>query len=349
MREQTQTQSRIARLLEILSYRRAHDSSGERAFLNAILRPHNPETDEFGNLYLKRGDQFAALWSCHVDTTHNRRGADRQPVRITTDNGRAIVALDRAAMKAGNCLGADNGAGVFVLLEMYRANVPGTYVFHRDEESGCRGSRFIAQEREEFLRPFKCAIAFDRYGDSEIITHQLGARTASDDFAFSLGGQMPALDLRPSSLGAFTDTESYAGLIPECTNVSCGYDHNHGPREILDLRYVMRLCEFATKLRPHDFEIARDPSEPFAGFNWHTDQSATDGDDWIRLIKECPKESAEVLNDYGINVTGGEAMEHAELCSVMLERSGLSFLEFAEEVYKYGGAMRSWVYDKFMH
>jgi hypothetical protein len=40
-----------------------------------------------------------------------------------------------------NCLGADCTTGVWLILEMIKANVPGVYVIHSDEEVGGKGAR----------------------------------------------------------------------------------------------------------------------------------------------------------------------------------------------------------------
>ena len=41
--------------------------------------------------------------------------------------------------------------------------------------------------------------------------------------------------------GVFTDTAEYVHLIPECLNISIGYQSEHTSKETLDLNYVMAL------------------------------------------------------------------------------------------------------------
>jgi hypothetical protein len=49
------------------------------------------------------------------------------------------------------------------------------------------------------------------------------------------------LGYAPDNTGSFTDTANYVRLIPECTNVSVGYDHEHGPSEVLDVVHLVAL------------------------------------------------------------------------------------------------------------
>ena len=55
---------------------------------------------------------------------------------------------------ASDCLGADDGAGVFLMLEMIDANVEGTYIFHRGEERGGWGSSQIAELHADYIKQF---------------------------------------------------------------------------------------------------------------------------------------------------------------------------------------------------
>jgi len=49
-------------------------------------------------------------------------------------------------------------------------------------------------------------------------------------------------------------------LIPECTNVSVGYDHEHGPMETLDLAHCKRLRDQVLKVNWTALPAARDPT-----------------------------------------------------------------------------------------
>jgi hypothetical protein len=242
----------MADLVELLGFARPHGTEGELAFLREFLIPRLRElgcavdVDGFGNLWtaVKPRAGYAGpaiLWSCHVDTMDGRGG--KKAIRWSED-GRTLK-LKKG--KAGTCLGADDGAGVWLLLRMIAAGVPGAYVFHRGEEKGRLGSCYVEETEPERLASFDACIAFDRRDYADLITHQMGERCASEAFALSFAGALNAagrgLDFRPDDTGSYTDSYSYKGLVSECCNVSVGYDREHGPRETLDALHLWRLCE----------------------------------------------------------------------------------------------------------
>ncbi len=216
--------NKIDRLLDMLTYCRPHDSEGEMAFVEKFVIPYDPEvfldpvTTQRIAYVLKIGDT-PVLWSCHVDTMHPNNAPVRQDIKYDEECG-MVYKDDKMP------LGADNGAGVWLLLEMIDAGVPGTYIFHRGEERGGIGSSSMAANYEEFLAQYKWAIAFDRRGTGDIITEQMVGKTASDTFALAMADMLnkAGMDYAPCPNGTFTDTANYAYIIPECTNVSVGYD-----------------------------------------------------------------------------------------------------------------------------
>jgi hypothetical protein len=139
------TSKPIDRLLNILTYRRQHESEGEREFIETYFKDFKTLTNEDGETlaYIYDNHNKKAktniLWSAHIDTMHNST-----PELITQE-----VFLDTFGTafvdQASDCLGADDGAGVFLMLEMIDANVEGTYIFHRGEERG--GWGFVADCR----------------------------------------------------------------------------------------------------------------------------------------------------------------------------------------------------------
>lgn len=203
--------------------------------------------DGAGNL-IKRIGSAPVLWSCHTDTVHRSDG--RQNVRV--DDGRIRLARGDSS----SCLGADDGAGVWLASEMIRAGVEGLYVFHRGEEIGGIGSTYIAEEKPDLLEGITMAIAFDRKGRDSVITHQ-GARCCSDTFALSLGKAI-GLGMEPDAYGLFTDTANYTHLIPECTNLSVGYDAAHSALESLDVPFLLKLRESLLALDVHRLKVQRD-------------------------------------------------------------------------------------------
>lgn len=222
-------QPSLKKLLTMLSYKRPGGSDSETAFNRRYLVAQGAKPDAFGNHWLTIPGNPDILFSSHTDTVHKTPGMQ------TVYYGDGYASVD------DECLGADCGVGVWLMLEMIKARVPGTYIFHAFEETGGQGSNFIATKAPELIQNHKFAVAFDRKGDNEIITEQWEGRTASDEFATSLAAILKPLAYKPSPNGSFTDTANYAHLIPECTNIGVGYYMQHQKTEVLDICHAAAL------------------------------------------------------------------------------------------------------------
>ena len=238
---------------EMIRYGRPAFSWADKEFVNRyLLGLDGAYRDTFGNVFVQVGPSPTVLWSSHTDTVHDRPGF----FRSVQDNTELRVADTSRA----NCLGADCTTGVYLMREMIKAKVPGLYVFHRAEEIGARGAAFIADKTPKMLEGIQCAIAFDRKGFHEVITHQCGTRGASDAFAKSLASAI-GMNMHPSSNGVFTDTAKYQRIIPECTNVSVGYFNQHSRREHQDISFLMDLREQLCSIDTSRLHIERDPTK----------------------------------------------------------------------------------------
>lgn len=291
---------------EMLTYRRPMDSDTEERFIEKFLGPLDVERDEVGNIWKRIGDSDV-LWSSHTDTVHAIEGM--QSLNITNH----MVSL--AEGSNSNCLGADCTTGVYIMTEMIKANKPGLYVFHRGEERGAYGSRFIAKDKT-LLEGINMAIAFDRYGTKSIITHQGMGRGCSDKFGDSLSEQLQFLDLDTG--GIFTDTANYMDIVPECTNLSVGYDGHHTPKERQNLTYLRFFIDQMIGLDTTKLVVARDPSEhDYGWYGGWADFYGVGDDGWdqspkedrmTKLIKSNPAATANLLTLYGISYN--ELTEH---------------------------------------
>jgi hypothetical protein len=241
------------KLLRMLSYRRPHNSPTELQFITDYILPTGANTDGFNNYWVTVGDiaRHPVLWSSHTDTVHGTDG--KQAVRVDH-----VGMVDTAPGVLG-CLGADDTVGVWLMLQMIKAKVPGTYVFHRGEERGCLGSGWISSKAPDLLAPYRFAIAFDRKGYTDLITHQRGERCCSEAFANSFIAATPDMDYRPSPNGVYTDTAEYADIIPECTNLSVGYFSQHTQMECTNLRFATRLRDAMLKIDTSTLVAERDP------------------------------------------------------------------------------------------
>lgn len=249
-----------AELLEMLSYCRPAGSRHEREFIDRYVLTlpgvHSDYCKPFSNWHVEIGDSPDILWSCHTDTVH--RESRRQNVR----EKKGVYRLHKRERRS-NCLGADDTAGVYILRQMILAGVPGHYVFHACEEHGGKGSSALAVCHPSWLAGFKYAIAVDRAGFRDVITHQMNGRTASDLFAWSLADALEktghVYDYRPDSTGMYTDTAEYSDIIGECTNLSVGYLDAHSHRESLDREHVDELLKALIALDQSSLQSDRLP------------------------------------------------------------------------------------------
>jgi len=288
----------VSTLLEMLTARRPAGSRTERRFIREHISPLGMGVDKYGNLYKRIGDA-PVMWSCHTDTVH--RDGGRQLVIVR--DGFAELPKDTTS----NCLGADDTAGVWLMCEMIRAERPGLYVFHRAEEIGGVGSSHIAAHRPSWLDGILCAIALDRAGTGDVITHQ-GGRCCSDVFAQRLAAKLGGA-YKPCDRGVFTDTANYVDIIGECTNLSIGYYKQHTTGEHLDLPFLLSLRDTLLALDTRDLPIVRKAGEDDWddwGMAWskHADyRSIYDQtpSSLTQLIRDYPEEVADLLLDYGID------------------------------------------------
>jgi hypothetical protein len=272
----------IDRLLNILTYRRQHESEGEREFVETYFKDFKTLKNEQGEIlaYIYENHNKKAktniLWSAHIDTMHNST-----PELITQEV--FIDAFGTAFVdSSSDCLGADDGAGVFLMLEMIDANVEGTYIFHRGEERGGWGSSQIAELHADYIKQFTHAVAFDRRGTTSIITHQRGGRCASDDIGTALI-KLFGKDFQLDTTGIYTDTAEYAHLVPECLNISIGYQSEHTSAETLDTAHVLRMRDtiLAYDWTRQALPVVRKP-EPRQTYSYFGAHSRAMNDDLLR-------------------------------------------------------------------
>lgn len=166
----------------------------------------------------------------------------------------------------GKALGGDDTAGMWLMLNLLNDGVPGRYVFFRDEERGCHGSRHMVSHNPDLFKGISKAVAFDRKGYTDVITTQSGRRTCSDKFASKLAGQLG--DYKASDLGVYCDSASLTSLVPECTNLSIGYANAHHPEESLDLDFVEDLYHRLKKVDWASLPVAKERKIKKPLFKW---------------------------------------------------------------------------------
>lgn len=203
--------------------------------------------DDHGNFILDIGEA-RTVFAAHLDT------ADKELTRVRRKVDGDIIHTD-----GNTILGADDRAGVAVLLHLIRNQVPGRYVFFVGEEVGRIGSEASAKFDADDWLGFDRMICWDRYGTSSIITYQMGTQTASDTFAETLAAMYGAVSdnqpdhlspivLTPDNGGTYTDSFSFIDLIPECTNISIGYLNQHTKYEKQDARFLVSMAEASVQI-----------------------------------------------------------------------------------------------------
>lgn len=283
-------------LVSILSWPRRHGSWSELAFCKwlrmhidglgakpvivaegCILVSINPPDRQEGKVTI-HPKPATTLFSCHVDTIEGSGAdvappaGDGEPVvlrkKLTYDPNFGQIALDKDSI--GGSLGADDGAGVYVMLKMIEAKVPGTYLFHRGEECGGIGSAAMRDKYKDALSGFEAAVAFDRHDTFEVIYHQGGMKCASLKFTEALCAALNKQGFKysPSTRGVFTDTKNYRKIIPECVNIAVGYQSQHGRNETLDYAHLAALAKAACAIEWEALPIDRDPTEAdYSGYS----------------------------------------------------------------------------------
>lgn len=252
------------RLVSMHTFMRPAHSLTEEAFINKYIDCIvGMSGDSYGNrsmtILKSDGTKPETAFMCHTDTVHRKEGGAK--LFISDDY---LTIRDKADSNGPTCLGADDTVGVWLMLEMIRANIPALYIFHRAEEIGGLGSAYIADNTPELVEGIKFAVSLDRKGYTSIITEQY-YDTASDEFALSLACMLgEAIPFVKDTFGTFTDSANYSHSIPECTNLSVGYFDQHTKNEKLDLRFAVMLRDLLLeKWDESKLIVSRDHTKPY--------------------------------------------------------------------------------------
>lgn len=302
--------------IEMISIKRGYESQAEIVFNRKYLDERIPkmQKDSFGNRYVVIGkEKFPQImFACHTDTVHNGNSGKQ---KVLYDSNKKHVFVDK---KKTNCLGADDTTGVWLCLEMIRAGVPGLYVFHRGEEAGCVGSRYIVDTKPDFIKNVKVCLSLDRKGTNEVITHQMGRACASDKLGTVLAAELNQVEksfkYATSTHGAFTDSEVYSEIIPECLNLGVGYYAQHTSNEYQDIEHMIKLRKalIAVNWKNVLSSVTRIPSNrvvrvPLPGPNQSMTPkkdkvygAAMDYGEMYDYVKENPDVIVEMLMDFDI-------------------------------------------------
>lgn len=228
-------------------------------------------TDEFGNLFLKIGSSDT-MFTSHLDTATQA---------LTTVSH--VIDGDIIKSDGKTILGADDKAGVTIMLYMIENKVPSLYYFFLGEEVGCVGSKKLANKlKTEKIEGINKVVSFDRRVNDSVITYQSGQRCASDKFGEALALQLNINDssfsYKTDPTGVLTDSIQFINIYPECTNISVGYKSEHTFNESQDIKHLEKLAKACIEVKWDDLPVERDPSK--AEYRSYGYGRYYDWDDW---------------------------------------------------------------------
>jgi len=236
------------KFLQLTSYTYPNGTEG---FLKSYL-PQGTKQDKFGNFYYVIGENPTTMFTCHLDTacSTQQKVTHVQDAKFIRTNGKTI-------------LGADDKAGMVVIMYMIEKKIPGLYYFFLGEEVGCIGSGKAAGDwsNNEFSKTINKVVSFDRRGTTSVITHQWYGRCCSDEFSKELATRLNVagenLSFEPDDTGILTDSAKFMDLIPECTNISVGYYKEHTTNEHQDIEFLSKLCKSVCNINWETLPIKR--------------------------------------------------------------------------------------------
>jgi hypothetical protein len=210
------------------------------------------QMDSHGNFVLDVG-KSDTIFAAHLDT------ADRGGIKRV----RRVVKNDLVSTDNKTILGADNRAGIAVLLHLLRHDIPGRYMLFVGEEAGRIGSMLSAKEGDG--AGYARMICWDRMGHDSVISHQMGERSCSDEFAEELCRQYNTIDrvfgFVPDDGGTYTDSYSFYDYVPECTNISVGYMNQHTTHETQDLQFLVDVAEASVRVKWEELPTVQNPHQ----------------------------------------------------------------------------------------
>jgi hypothetical protein len=332
----------VPALHNLLTYRRAHNSVGEKQYIHDFILPLAPRIiatpDNEVMAFIVYVGESRIMFTSHTDSVHLNVDKVHQDIVVTST---------LYSKNDNQPLGADDAAGNWLMFNMIDAKIPGVYAFFRGEERGGIGSSWCAKNRKDLFENIDCAIAFDRRGKDSIITHQGRGRGCSDEFGLSLA-QAIGLGYKLDDTGIYTDTAEFFGLVRNCTNVSVGYEHEHSKKEILCRVHIEKLRDRLLQVDWSTLDHTAPKPDPipvhrtFTGFG--TPQRLFDvaidsfgHDDEDMLYPKAPRDWADEPL-YPVSDTDFDAIQLADIlfenCDVLPDDLRNEALMLSQEIYK---------------
>ena len=227
--------------------------------------------DDHKNLYrvILKEDKTApnTMFTAHLDTVHDTRFyrfCRKWKLPFTKSmTVNHVFAKDNDFVRSDGktTLGADDKAGVVIILEMIKVKKPGVYYLFKGEEMGHIGAKKLREfvfENRDLKNVTKC-ISLDRKGYDSVITHQRNIRCCSDEFAVDVANRINihGFWFRPDPFGMSTDSLDFIDKYSECTNISIGCFRMHTNKECQDLEFMEALSDAFVKINWEDIRTRR--------------------------------------------------------------------------------------------
>lgn len=212
------------------------------------------DKDIHGNYYKIIPGDKTTMFTSHLDTADWKQS----DVKLMSNK----VEDDEYIFTDGTTiLGADDKAGVTIMLYMMAHNVPGLYYFFLGEEKGGIGSRLVSGDFDdiEHVKYIKKCISFDRRKTGSVITSQYGRVCCSNEFGDALCKEYNknGMSLSLDDTGIFTDSASFMENIGECTNISVGYNNEHTFSEIQNITFLDKIAKASVNVNWKDLPTFR--------------------------------------------------------------------------------------------
>lgn len=317
------------------------------------LFPEQIQKDQHGNYFIKIGES-RTVFTSHLDTACKEHTSVSHVLRgnmIETD-GKTI-------------LGADDKAGMTIMLWMILHNIPGLYYFFIGEEVGCIGSG-LASKYGDFKGKYDRMISFDRRGLDSVITYQSSSRCCSEDFAKQLARELnkSGLSYKTDNTGVYTDSAEFVNVIPECTNLSVGYYKEHTTSEHQDINHLQKLAEACLLVSWEDLVTSRDMTKTenksyssstygssygssygkSKGYGW---SDSLNNDNWRSRDFGQSKKKRD-YNDYDDWYEDGDIFRNKKSKKYYDSGDGLIDITNEKVEYKRTGESYDWIMSKFI-
>lgn len=204
--------------------------------------PFRAEEDEYGSLYITRGN--AKIYPCvvsHIDTVH-----DYNPALQIINTQDLVFGIDTSTGKQHG-IGADPKNGVYFAMQMLKLNKAIKVVLFLDEEVGCIGS---SNANIKFFKDCSFVCQLDRRSfTNDFIEYTNGIEVVSDSFKAAVQPILNKFQYQFNN-GSVTDVGElvHSGIGICAFNFSNGSFNEHMDYETCSIPHLLNACNAAHEI-----------------------------------------------------------------------------------------------------